>query len=304
MWFLDELSQLTSHIQQRRKAVVAVAAVRQCPVTGRRTVWDCMPHLEQIEQVRVVHGSHQLLHLHLSVALGSLATSRGILYLPQPSRPSLFVDVNWRHADSQLDHPASLRPPRCQPGLQPTPWLSYVRPGPRHPLPLAPDPPPPLCQGRWLVGAPQNPGAATLLGAARRPGHTASTSGQLVCPCTALRASIHAGGAGAKGRRDGHAATRVSTAEAEDRQQAACRSLGLGGGRPCTMEDPNNRPPNGGGIGPSPSGGGKASAQQSPAQQVQEVMNIFGADAPLAGMILVLLLLQLMRAAMTPCVCI
>ena len=66
------------------------------------------------------------------------------------------------------------------------------------------------------------------------------------------------------------------------------------------MEDPNR---------PGPSSRGSAPATkatlQPPQQQQQQhsVLDVFGSDAHIAGVILVLLLLGLMRAAMTPCEC-
>lgn len=66
------------------------------------------------------------------------------------------------------------------------------------------------------------------------------------------------------------------------------------------MEDPNR--PSSPGSAPA----AKATQQPPQAQQQQHSvldLNMFGSDAHIAGVILVLLLLGLMRAAMTPCEC-
>lgn len=72
------------------------------------------------------------------------------------------------------------------------------------------------------------------------------------------------------------------------------------------MDDPSRPGPSAGGGAPPPGKGDQQGGQRQGNGQGanhQNVVDLFGSDAMAAGFILVLLLLGLMRAAMTPCVC-
>jgi hypothetical protein len=72
------------------------------------------------------------------------------------------------------------------------------------------------------------------------------------------------------------------------------------------MEPPNEPPPGGSGLdGPGQASSkamGSGSSSQS-GDQAQPLMDIFGADTGTASMVLVLLILNLIKASFTRCVC-
>lgn len=71
------------------------------------------------------------------------------------------------------------------------------------------------------------------------------------------------------------------------------------------MEPPNDPPPGGSGLGSQPSSkaAGSSGASSQAGNQAQPLMDLFGADTGTASMVLVLLLLNLIKASFTRCVC-